>query len=311
VTGGSLRAPHAVAFTYERSVGGAVERFLRGLARAELWGSRMADGRVVVPPADHDPATGAAAAGFVRVGDAGTVRSWTWVAGPGPGHPLDHPFAFALVGLDGADTALLHVVDPGPGGPAAMATGMRVRADWRDERTGGVRDIRAFVPEGPAPDPPAPGPGAPDDLTVRTEVRLSFGFEPGVVVSRFYRALAAGRIEGGRCGGCGAVYVPPRGRCPSCGGDAATATVDLPGTGAVESVAVVHLPVAGMDLDLPFAWAWIRLDGADVPFAHLLGGVAPDEVRVGRRVAAVWAPPGDRPAGWEAIHHFRPEGGRP
>src|SRR6476469_5244171 len=140
-----LRAPHTVAFSYERSVGGATERFLRGLARAEVWGSRMPDGRVVVPPVDHDPTTGAPIVAFARVGDAGVVRTWTWVADPDREQPLSRPFAYALVQLDGADTCMLHVVDVGA--EHDMTTGMRVRADWRDRRIGALSDLRAFVPE--------------------------------------------------------------------------------------------------------------------------------------------------------------------
>ena len=69
----------------------------------------MPDGRVVVPPVDHDPTTGAPSEAFVRVGDAGVVRTWTWVADPDDEQPLTRPFAYALVELDGADTSLLHV----------------------------------------------------------------------------------------------------------------------------------------------------------------------------------------------------------
>ena len=50
---------------------------------------------------------------FVEVGPAGTVESWTWVPEPSEQHPLDHPFAFAFIRLDGATTPLLHAVDAG------------------------------------------------------------------------------------------------------------------------------------------------------------------------------------------------------
>jgi hypothetical protein len=73
------------------------------------------------------------------------VESWCWVAHPRASHPLDRPFAFALVKLDGADTALLHVVDAGSAD--RMQTGMRVRPEWADERVGSVLDIARFVPE--------------------------------------------------------------------------------------------------------------------------------------------------------------------
>ena len=63
---------------------------------------------------------------WVEVGPGGVVESWCWVAAPRASHPLDHPFAFALIKLDGADTALLHTVDAGDS--SHMSTGMRVTA---------------------------------------------------------------------------------------------------------------------------------------------------------------------------------------
>jgi hypothetical protein len=40
---------------------------------------------------------------------------------------------------------MLHAVDAGD--DSRMSTGMRVRARWRDERLGEIRDIECFVPE--------------------------------------------------------------------------------------------------------------------------------------------------------------------
>ena len=71
--------------------------------------------------------------------------SWTWLREPRPGHPLERPFAWALIKLDGADSALLHAVDAGS--ESAMRTGMRVVPRFCDERNGGIRDIACFVPE--------------------------------------------------------------------------------------------------------------------------------------------------------------------
>ncbi|HEY8527903.1 MAG TPA: OB-fold domain-containing protein [Acidimicrobiales bacterium] len=119
--------------------------FMDGLRDGRLLGSRTRSGRVLVPPLEHDPDTGEAVESeLVPVGPAGTVRSWTWVAEPTARQPLDRPFAFALIAPDGADTALVHVVDVD--GPDAMATGMRVTPRWKDERQGRIDDIEAWVP---------------------------------------------------------------------------------------------------------------------------------------------------------------------
>jgi uncharacterized OB-fold protein len=82
---------------------------------------------------------------LVDVGPNGEVTIWAWVSHPRDQHPLDHPFAWALIGLDGADTALMHVVDAGD--ESKMRTGMRVQPRWRQERVGDIHDIEAFVPE--------------------------------------------------------------------------------------------------------------------------------------------------------------------
>ena len=81
---------------------------------------------------------------FVDVGPGGIVETWAWVTEPTRKHPLDHPFAFALIRLDGADTGLLHAVDAGT--MDRMRTGMRVVARWKDERVGHIADL-CFVPE--------------------------------------------------------------------------------------------------------------------------------------------------------------------
>ena len=81
---------------------------------------------------------------------AGVVTTWAWVSEPRPNQPLARPFAFALIKLDGADTALLHAVDAGEAG--SIATGDRVTVRFRPaaERIGAMADIEAFVPEGGA-----------------------------------------------------------------------------------------------------------------------------------------------------------------
>jgi uncharacterized OB-fold protein len=302
-----LQAEHAVDFTYRRSVGGNTSRFLAGLARGELWASQVAGERTEIPPVDHDPITGQVIDELVRVADTGTVRSWTWVAAPRPEHPLNHPFAFALVQLDGADTDLFHVVDAAD--EAAMATGLRVRADWRDTRIGSILDIRAFVPEeSAAPELLAvtgsdTGVGE-ESVEVVSDVRLRYVYEPGMALSGFLRGLADRQIEGGRCPVCHKLYVPTHPRCPVCRAGPLT-TERLEDRGTIVSYTVVHIPFHGITTELPFAWAWIQLDGADVPFAHLLGGVSLDDLEVGQRVEAVWVPDAELGPTWESIGYFR------
>ena len=142
-----LSAAHVLEYDYRRSLGEVLGRFFTGLREGRIEGVKTRAGRVLVPPAEYDPETGESTTGdFVDVGPGGVVTSWAWVRQPRGPHPLAHPFAFALVKLDGADTALLHAVDAGS--ESRMRTGMRVRARFADERVGAIGDIEAFVPEG-------------------------------------------------------------------------------------------------------------------------------------------------------------------
>ncbi len=141
----ALSALHVLEYPYTRTVGPVIGRFLGALRDRKIEGIRMKDGRVLVPPTEYDPATGEALSEFVDVGQAGVVKTWAWVNEPSPKHPLDKPFAWALVQLDGADTALLHAVDAGA--ESNMATGMRVSIRWREETTGEIPDIECFEPE--------------------------------------------------------------------------------------------------------------------------------------------------------------------
>jgi uncharacterized OB-fold protein len=144
--GAAFTASHVIEYDYRRSVGPVLGRFFTGLREKKIVGTRGADGRVLVPPAEADPNTGASLDTFVDVGPDGAVTSWAWVHQPRAAHPLDRPFAYALVQLDGADTGLLHIVDAGD--ESKMSTGMRVSPRWRAERSGAIGDIECFVPEG-------------------------------------------------------------------------------------------------------------------------------------------------------------------
>lgn len=132
-------------FPYSRTTGPVVGAFLRGLGEHRIVGVRDEQGRVIVPPVEYDPQSGAPLAGALTdVGTEGTVVSWTWVETPLERHPLRRPFAFALVRPDGADTTMVHAVDAGE--PGAMATGMRVAARFADEPQGVITDLVAWEP---------------------------------------------------------------------------------------------------------------------------------------------------------------------
>lgn len=131
-----------LGFTYTRSTGPVVGRFLTGLRDRKIFGIRSSDGRVIVPPMEYDPDTAAALSEFVEVGQQGKIVSWCWVRQPRSAHPMDKPFAWAMILLDGADIPMIHCIEAAA--EDSLASGARVQAVWADEPRGFITDIRCF-----------------------------------------------------------------------------------------------------------------------------------------------------------------------
>jgi uncharacterized OB-fold protein len=303
-----LRAPLEIGFDYTRSLGPTLSQFMTALAGRRILGSRDSGGRVHAPPFEYDPVTFAPPAELVEVGTEGTVTTWSWTGEPLEGQPLPHPFAWALIRLDGADTAMLHAVDAGS--PAAMRTGMRVRVRWAASPVGHIRDIACFEPCSAPEAAPAqaeqPAPQEPVAM-ITTPVRLHYEHTASAGESEFLRGLAEGRLLGQRCPACGKVYIPPRAACPT-DGVPTTEDVELPDTGIVTTFCVVNVPFPGQRVTPPYVAAAVLLDGADIPFQHLILGCEPGEVRMGMRVKAAWKPREDWGTTAENIECFQPTG---
>jgi uncharacterized protein len=318
-----LHAPLEISFDYTRSLGPTLSAFVMALAERRIIGARASDGRVYAPPFEFDPLTGLAPAEFVEVGPGGTVVSWTWTDLPLDGQPLRHPFGWALIRLDGADTAMLHAVDAKSAN--RMRTGMRVRPRWAGRTGTGITDIECFEPAESAPThaetaagdamardqaagPEASGPQAAAPVTmITTPIRLSYDHTVSPGENAYLRALAEGRLIGQRCPACGKVYLPPRGACPV-DGVPTEDEVELPDTGVVTTFCVVNVPFQGQRVPTPYVAASVLIDGADIAFQHLILGCPTDEVRMGMRVRAAWKPREQWTAGGHNIDHFEPTG---
>ena len=289
-----------IQFPYKRSLGPVFGAFMTGLVQRKILGIRCGDS-VLVPPLEWDPQTGQSLdpEALVEVGPAGTVVSWTWVPEPTEQHPLDHPFAFALVQLDGAGTPMFHAVDAGDAG--AMARGMRVAPRWKEGRLGTINDIEAFVP-GEEPVVPEGEPDVvpePEEPVTMMEYNASITYK-NPVSENGERAFAAGaeqRLLGQKCPVCGRIYAGGRGFCPI---DSTELTkehdVDLPQRGVVSNFTIVTpVQYPGQTETDPFARVFVRLDGVDVVlgFQELID-VPVADLRPGLRVAAMWASEAER-----------------
>ena len=284
-----------ITFPYKRSLGPVVGAFMTALTEKRILGIRNGDA-VLVPPMEWDPATGAELAhDFVEVGPAGTVESWTWVPEPSIQHPLDRPFGFAFVKLDGATTPLLHAVDAGS--PDAMEIGLRVAPAGEAPAQGHLSDIVCFVP-GEEPEVEGDDRAPADEPVTRMDYLASITYRNPVPPTR---------DPGGRrpaSSGCSASGAPcasgstpaGRGYCPidavELGPDH---EVDLSQTGTITNFTIITpVQYPGQTETEPFVRAFVLLDGFDVVLGYQPTIELPaDDVRVGLRVSAVWASPAE------------------
>lgn len=306
-----LSAPLKLSFDYTRSVGPLLSQFFTALRDRRIVGVRGSDGRVHVPPAEYDPVTYAALTEVVPVSAVGTVQSWTWQSTPLEGQPLDRPFAWALIKLDGADTALLHAVDAPEG---TLKSGDRVHAHWIDEPVGAITDIAYFLPGDQ--EEPVEASSSPDDREpVTVQVTPSFieiQHTASLPETTFLKALEEGKLLGGRTkksrdGKPGKVYFPPKEADPATGLEL-DEFIELPDQGTVTTFAIINIPFPGQRIKPPYVAAYVLLDGADIPFLHLVTEIDPADVRMGMRVQAVWKPREEWGLGIDNIDYFKPTG---
>jgi uncharacterized OB-fold protein len=245
---------------------------------------------------------------IVPVASVGTVLSWTWQPEPLAGQPLDRPFAWALIKLDGADIPLLHAVDAGSSD--AISTGARVHAHWVDEPAGAITDI-AYFALGDEAEPAEPSAETTDDRDpVKVQVTpssIEIQHTASLPESAFLRGLEEGKLLGARTGKDGKVYFPPKEADPATGLELDN-FVELPDRGTVTTFAIINIPFAGQRIKPPYVAAYVLLDGADIAFLHLIQEIDAAEVRMGMRVQAVWKPREEWGLGIDNIEYFKPTG---
>ena len=132
-------------------------------------------------------------------------------------------------------------------------------------------------------------PSSPGAAPLRAPLEIEFDYTRslGPVLSQFMTALAGRRILGAR-GADGRVHAPPFEYDP--------VSADPPGDltevgpeGTVVSWSWMPEPLEGQPLAEAFAWALIRLDGADTVMLHAVDAGSASAMRTGMRVRPRWA----------------------
>ncbi|RME97516.1 MAG: Zn-ribbon domain-containing OB-fold protein [Chloroflexi bacterium] len=143
----------------------------------------------------------------------------------------------------------------------------------------------------PAPDPLGPNPDPWADFreieVLGLEWTQHYKHSLGKY-SRFFLELENRRFFATRCPKCQKVWTPPRPVCP----DDLTITgwVELSGRGQVVSFSVLHYAPAMLSfLKTPYVLAYVKMEGADTLFAHLLQNFGDlSQIRHGMPVRVVY-----------------------
>lgn len=140
----TLKGQIAVPYTWW--VGEVGSKFLIALRdEAKILGNRCARcDTVYVPPRKNCGKCFADIDGVVELSGQGIVSAHTIVRFKYPLQPVDPPFAYALIQLDGADVGLTHIIKEDLD---RLKNGVRVQARFKDpsERTGHILDIDSFL----------------------------------------------------------------------------------------------------------------------------------------------------------------------
>ncbi len=131
-------------------------------------------------------------------------------------------------------------------------------------------------------------------------------YSAGAVGSRFLIDIRdKARITGTRCKKCNRVYVPARSVCKDCFAQLKE-FVEVSDKGTLLTYTIDNESKPIHPTGEPVIYGIIQLDGADTGFVHMIGGVDPEQLRVGMRVQAVFKPREERIASVLDIRYFKP-----
>ena len=125
-----------------------------------------------------------------------------------------------------------------------------------------------------------------EPLTLKGQIAVPYTWWVGETGSKFLVSLRDDqKILGAKCSKCGTVYVPPRKNCGRCFVDIEDEWVNIADEGVIAAYTIVHYTNPISPVKVPFAYALIKLDGADVSFLHLIKKDL-DKLKNGLRVKA-------------------------
>ena len=122
----------------------------------------------------------------------------------------------------------------------------------------------------------------------RGRIKVPYKHTAGAYVEKFITEIGKNnKIFGVKCPKCKKVFVPPKMVCFKCF-EKMEEWVEVGNQGAITGFTVVTHSTPVMPLEPPFAYARIKLDGADTDIVHIIKERDPKKLKIGMRVEAVF-----------------------
>lgn len=122
---------------------------------------------------------------------------------------------------------------------------------------------------------------------VTSKIEFPYSRTLGAVTGEFAAGLRNQRLLASRTT-AGRALLPPLEYDPDTGENVEPDLVEVGPLGTVESWSWVPNPTSRHPYDRPFAFAMIKVDGADTGLIHVLTADSPDEISTGMRVQPRW-----------------------
>lgn len=147
-------------------------------------------------------------------------------------------------------------------------------------------------------------------LTTKFKPNLAYAWDTGVAIGRYLAELKNGRIIARACYKCRRIMLPPRMFCELCFRPT-DEWLEVKDTGIVNtwSICRINWDASRRKKDEPpLIPAVIEIDGASkgMGIMHMLGEVAPEDIKMGMKVKAVWKKAEERTGAITDILYFKP-----
>lgn len=140
------------------------------------------------------------------------------------------------------------------------------------------------------------------------DLAMPYEWSIGLYGSRFFQEIREKRrFLGIRCPKCKKVLVPPRRICGPCF-QKLDELVELSDQGTIKAFSVVNYPfidpATGAQRPIPYTYGYIKIDGSDNIFSHLINETDESRIKVGMKVRAVFKDPADMEGNIQDIRYF-------